>query len=495
MNQHTTSSVVGSASELSEKCLKSSLSESGRPDNNMGLPRATPPLTTFCLKPTIDTIHLSFATTLTTNLATAQKLSTEDTKRAVVECGNWKLRAGTLKGFSGFNTVAVGTGPMEGILLMIGEEKRQASITNHRQVRVVVGSARCWKSYCEGFNGVGIAKDSLSKMDGDAFSVLPCDEAIKVRRLDICIDHWGYNWSIDDLDKFTRKGKSDGVHQKLETAVNEEIDALLSNRKVYRGDKGSTFYIGARGSASRLLRIYNKIIEAGVTGKLPWMEPIWKKQGWNGRDVIWRAEIEHGGDWLNAHGFKSIRDMQGCESELWLNYINDVRHTDGERTRIKRCKSSNVWQSISTAAHRDYQRGAWEWTPRPITEGIDCDKLITQAAGCLLSAENNLGSTPWYGSDATKDDRRSDLLSVVRKSIDKAEEKRTDEAIKHLTRIIDRGSITGDEAHALLALVSQAMETAAGKRLPSQAVKGQYYNRAEITQAGEATCQTTDKQQ
>jgi hypothetical protein len=438
----------------------------------MGLPGATPPPPITALRPIIDTIHLAFTTVLAPDLLAAQKLSSEDSERAVLAFGNWRVRAGSLKGFTGFDTIAIGVGPMEGILLMIGPAKSGSVAMGERQVRVVIGSARCWRSYCQGKNGIGIATSTLWAMDGDAFTSLPSWEYVKVRRIDVCVDHWGYAWSIRDLERFARRGRGDGVNQKFDTTTDAEIDALLSSRKIYRGDKGSTFYLGTRGASCRLLRIYNKVVEAQSTGKLPWMEPIWR-QGWDGEATVWRVEIEHGGDWLQAHGFKSVKDMIGCESELWKNYLENVRHTDGDRTRLKRCTSSQVWGTISAAVARSYA-GTWVWQPRPVTEGIDCDKLITQAAGCLLSAENHLGSTPWHGTEATDDDRRGDMLAIVGRAVQRAEEKRTEEAVKHLTRLIDRGNVTGEEAQALLALMGQAMQVAAGQRLPSQAAKGQY---------------------
>lgn len=387
--------------------------------------------------------------------------------------GNWRVRAGSLKGFAGFDTIAIGVGPMEGILLMIGPAKSSAVAMGERQVRVVIGSARCWRSYCEGANGIGIATGNLSAMDGDAFTSLPSWEYVKVRRIDVCVDHWGYTWSLRDLERFARRGRGDGVNQEYDTGFDAEIDALLSNRKVYRGDKGSTFYLGTRGAACRMLRIYNKIVEAQATGKLPWMEPIWKQEGWDGQATVWRVEIEHGGDWLNAHGFKSVQDMVGCERELWQHYLGSVRHTDGDRTRLKRCTTSEVWRTIAAAVARAYE-GTWVWQPRPVTEGVDCDRLVAMAAGCMLTVESNLGTHPWHGTGATADDIRGDVLSMVGRAVQRSEDKRTEEAVRHLTRVIDRGTVTGAEAQALLALIGQAMQVAEAQRLPSSAAKGQY---------------------
>lgn len=463
----------------------------GRPNNNMGLPGATPLPPITAIAPTIDTIHLSFNTILEPGLATAQNLSKADPDRNVVAFKNWKVRAGSLKGFAGFDTIAVGTGPMEGLLLMIAPPKANDASAGvkagERQVRVVIGSARCWRTYCDGGSGISIASRNLWDMEGDAFTSLPSMEHVKVRRIDICVDHWGYHWSLADLDRFARRGKGKGIDRQFDTNLDAEIESLLGHRRVYQGAKGATYYIGTRGGASRLLRIYNKVVEAQATGKLPWMEPIWKQEGWDGEAVVWRAEIEHGGDWLQAHGFESVEDMRGCERTLWLHYLESVRHVDPKTaTRLKRCDTSEVWSVISRSVMMEpdlsgvvelrngdlVQSRTWEWKPRRVTEGVDCDRLITQAAGCLLTAEHAVGSIPFQ--EATPDDIRAEWLDIALRGVQRKERGQIEDAAAILLRAVDRGTVTGEAATRLLSLVSEAMAVADGKRLPSNAAKGQY---------------------
>jgi hypothetical protein len=86
--------------------------------------------------------------------------------------------------------------------------------------------------------------------------------------------------------------------------------------------------------------------------------------------------------------------LEGCERELWAHYTQGVRHTCGDNTRMKNRPTSPVWEAI-TAAAMTRPPGEWKWQPRKPTESKDVTMLIKQAAGCLLSAINALGSVPW----------------------------------------------------------------------------------------------------
>lgn len=318
------------------------------------------------------------------------------------------VRSGSLKGFGAYSHIAVGTGPAEGLVMLMGPCK-ESEEPGWRRVRVMIGSARCWRLACDGFQAVGIADDALATCAADAIT-RPTDDAVSVRRVDVCIDHWGYNWELVDLDRFSCRQRGRGYAQ--EGAVEE---TMIGDRWTYRAPGGCTYYVGRRGSASRFLRIYNKSAEAAATGKLVWLEPIWRQEGWDGKSTVWRAEIEHGGEWLRQHGFTRYLDLAGCERSLWRHYLSVVRHTTGGRTRLKRRRTSAIWQAIGKAVANGPD-GLWQWCPRPVKIGTDVSKLMAQAAGCLGRVGDLLGSIPWRGS--SKDDRRGELLALIAEALD-----------------------------------------------------------------------------
>lgn len=164
--------------------------------------------------------------------------------------------------------------------------------------------------------------------------------------------------------------------------------------QLHRQPTGATYYLGKRNAASRLLRIYQKLIEAAASGKLPWMEPIWLQAGWDGKTPIWRVEIEHGSEWLAQHGFTSMLDLAGCERELWTHYAQGVRHTCGDNTRLRNRPTSPVWEAI-TAAAMNRPPGTWKWQPRKPTASRDVSMLIKQAVGCLKSAAEAIATISW----------------------------------------------------------------------------------------------------
>lgn len=297
--------------------------------------------------------------------------------------GGWEVKEAKLKGFNHYTHTVTGTGAWAGYQIAIGPHERPG----WRKVRLMIGSAPLWRHACHDGNAYTAARETIDYLRGQMWMEPPPESEIIPRRVDVCIDHWGKRWCIEDLGRFACRQKGRGM-----AVGGDVIERPHGDQWVYRAPGGTTFYLGRRGAAARFLRIYDKTAEAAKTGKLPWLEPIWRAEGWDGESTVWRAEIEHGGDWLNGHGFKSMEDLKGCEAGLWHCYFGDVRHTVKRGGRLDRRETSRVWKAFGRAAAAS-PIGTWQWKPRPVKPSTDAAALLKQGAGCILSAEQLLSDS------------------------------------------------------------------------------------------------------
>ncbi len=360
--------------------------EGGSPASNTGLPGATGNRRLTALPPRVDTLYLSMICHSSGRVRSAEAGLKSSVHRpplsAEIETPRWTLKAGRPKDHVGYEFMALGRGNMAGVNVFWGPPPAEAAIPGLRRFKVAIGSEVLWRHYSHGGTAHSCAKEILDLLDLDLVERLPALRDIRVRRIDVCIDHWGYRWSGDDLKQFACRQKSRGLEERRERPVDD--------KSTYHGPSSATYYVGARGSAARFLRIYDKIAEAQHSGKLPWMEPAWRAAGWDGVARVWRAEIEHGGDWLTHHGLETLPKLEGCERALWRQYLSDVRHVTPSRSRRKRCPTSRVWLclrgSIRRAereAKRDQLRTAWTWLPREPQLHGDMETLSGMAAGCM----------------------------------------------------------------------------------------------------------------
>ncbi len=345
----------------------------------------------------------------------------------------WTFKAGTVDGNAGYEWMALGEGGMAGVNVFWGPPPRGAALPGLRRFKVAIGSEVLWRHYANGGTAHSCAREVLDLLDLDLLERLPSLRTVRVRRVDVCIDHWGYGWSGVDLTRFVCRQTTRGLEERSDRSKRgtqlEDVgrEVPITDLDTFYGKKSATYYIGARGSGSILLRVYNKIAEAQHSGKLPWMEPAWKAAGWDGEATVWRAEIEIGGDWLSAHGLDTLAKLEGCERALWRHYLRKVRHITPNRSRRKRSSTSRVWLclrgSIRRAerqAKRDQLRTAWTWQPRPPRVDGDCETIAAMLGGCA----RKLGTQLFRPATTAPEDRaakRAELLAHISKLIDRAE--------------------------------------------------------------------------
>lgn len=313
---------------------------------------------------------------------------------ATVETPHWVLQQGRLQGHTAYEYRAVGRGPMDGLQVLWGQSPAALDHPTTRRFKLLIESKTLWRHHANGGDAATCARELLELITGELWTVRPADDQVRVRRVDVAVDHWGYAWSKRDLDRFACRQTARGIEEEHKPPP-EPVEGDPDHVSEYRGATSATYYIGGRGSACRYLRIYDKIAESAVSGKAPWMEPLWRQNGWDGEATVWRAEIEHGGDWLKGHGLGTLEQLDGCEHALWLKYLEDVRHTTARATRLKRSATSPVWRCIerSVIEAADPKRGrpsTWTWHPRPPSSGGDMKVLTDIAAGCVRKLADTL---------------------------------------------------------------------------------------------------------
>lgn len=369
------------------------------------------------MRPVVDTLQLAFSAAPTAIIQRAETLSKlscnpptgKEAETPWLETPEWSIGPARLEGHVSFDHLASGRGRMTGIRVLWGPSREAGPLA--RRFKLIIGSEVLWRHYANGGGAATAAREIVDLVVGKLWLAAPAADRIAVRRVDVCVDHWGYTWTRADLDRFACRQQLRGA---TETWSEE---AAPESTNVFDGATSSTYYVGGRGAASRFLRVYDKVAEAMASGKLPWMEPIWRQNGWDGNERVWRAEIEHGGEWLRAHGFDSIDKLDGCEAILWAHYLDHVRHTTGRRTRAKRSPTSRVWKKIGTAiiadaliAARQEPRDLWQWQPRPPRAGGDMKILEQMIGGC----GRKIDAAMFHGD-------RARLLSFINDALDRSE--------------------------------------------------------------------------
>jgi hypothetical protein len=368
------------------------------------------------MPPVVDSIHIAFETAPCDALVDLERRCTasvpdvhQNAPPPRIETARWSIGPGKLKGQFGYDFIAEGRGAFDGLKVLWGPPRDEPDGSRARRFKLLIGSEPLWRQHANGGNAKTTVTDKLQLLEGDLWRRAPALDQVEVRRIDVAIDHWGYRWSLDDLKRFACRARV--------RAANVERETPPDSVRPFYGPTSATYYVGKRSGAGRMLRVYDKVAEAAHSGKLPWMQPIWKQYGWDGAATVWRAEVEHGGEWLTNHGMDSAAKLDGCERALWRDYARVTRHTTGTATRAKRSPTSRVWTCIRGAIRRA-ERGAgnaqpaWTWEPEPPRPAGDMKQLTSMAAGCMRRIRDAMFAGQ---SD------RPELWTFMRDALDQAE--------------------------------------------------------------------------
>ncbi|HYE07098.1 MAG TPA: hypothetical protein VEL07_16410 [Planctomycetota bacterium] len=343
----------------------------------------------------------------------------------------WVFHRGTLAGFASYRWRIDGVGEWKDVRLLVGEVRRvrEKSRDGQRSFLLMIGSSVLWQARGRGQGAADVVRwilRSLANLEAGRglLDTAPGDVEVKPNRIDLCVDHWGYDWAPGDLHRFASRARRSGD-------VTSGGDYITEDRRQF-GAEHPTLYLGSSRSECRELKVYLKTAEAEKTGKLTWMEPIWRQFGWQPGIRVWRAEVRFGGIWLRSHGMRTLADMCGAERELWKHYVENVRHGGGTSTRRRRDGLSPVWKALSSA-NCTLRSGTWKWTPRAASLHTDLIQLGRMTAGCIARIESLLlegagamttGATggPWQPSRATQ--AREDALALVVSLLDERSPRR-----------------------------------------------------------------------
>jgi hypothetical protein len=347
----------------------------------------------------MDLLYLSVETVATALIEEAERrcnpFTAKPTQKPVWETPRWTLRAGRHKKEYGYDFIAEGRGDCDGITVLWGKSLAKDPRPQSRRFKLKLSSERCWRERAAGGHAYTIAANALEACIGDLYAALPGYDHVLVRRIDVCIDHWGYHWSRADLDQFAcrqtvrasvERGEKPLVLKSGEVVEdNEKSERAMLDGSTFQGPESATYYIGDWSGHSVGLAIYNKTAEAKHSGKLRWMRDAWEAHGHDGRSTVWRAELRFGGEWSRIHGVATVAQLIGAEHALWRWYLTKVRHTTNRRSRTKRSATSRVWGALGAAARRGAREGhatTWSWSPRPPRPDSDMKRVAAMMAGC-----------------------------------------------------------------------------------------------------------------
>ncbi len=358
-----------------------------------------------------DTVYVSFEAEVTDALLLlleaadeheGQRVSFEgNTADTVSTLPSWTAWKGRLSGFAGgFDHVVGGVGRWVDVRALIGPATPRLDGEPHkkalRRVYLMIGSSVLWRERGQGRGVYEVVRRTIDEIGyqggGDAqrdawLITRPADDKIRPARLDVCCDHWGHAWTVDDLNRFAARQRGSKGQAKQEDVSPEVIETPTG--WAWSGRRGTTLYLGRRSTKGRFLRVYDKTEEAASSGKLPWLEPIWRKYGWQPGDTMWRAEVEHGGEWLRKHGMPTLAEMRDAERSLWEHYTTSVRHVVGHTAQLRHEKPSPAWAALMVAPANQTD-GVWKWEPRRASGKRDCVQLLKQAAGCIARVEDEV---------------------------------------------------------------------------------------------------------
>ena len=290
---------------------------------------------------------------------------------------SWKAKECRLKGWSGAYQVHLFTEDQAPFECLIGLPD---GINGDVRVMLMLGSKYLWKAAACGhrlYHAISQAFQAL--VDARVIARLPWVHHWKANRIDLAVDAWGLDWSLRDCQRMVTRAKT-----KAMTGKQSGLDTSVIDK-----GEGITFYLGNRGTKSRMLRVYNKTAEAKKRGKLEWMAPAWEAHGWDGQSTVWRFEVEHGGQWLKSHGFGSPEHWHDIESALWEHYThtNWQPSTKGHKNTRRR-SLSRKWQTIQPALAPN--ECTWQFQSRKPTPSTNAPALLKQALGCAQTYINSL---------------------------------------------------------------------------------------------------------
>ena len=200
---------------------------------------------------------------------------------------------------------------------------------------------------------------------------------LKISRVDICIDVAMPMPVIDTAKEIVARTKERA----------EYLDDSIAVVTHYGGPRVTDYTIG---KGNLMARIYNKSVEVSVHHK-EWFRDIWHENGWDGKEDVVRFEFQIRRQILKEMSVDSVEDLKQRLADLWRYCTHDWLRVciPGSKNNQSRWKVKDYWKLIQDGYNLF---GKAYGVLRLKTKQLNCDRLMKQARGCLVSAAAVIGS-------------------------------------------------------------------------------------------------------
>jgi hypothetical protein len=153
----------------------------------------------------------------------------------------------------------------------------------------------------------------------------------RISRLDMCLDLYTTDhFSFEQINEEQWKTKA------------MQISAFYTNKKCSGYSIGKGDIVG---------RIYNKLLEIKLSGK-EYLFPLWKEEGWNGEQDVWRVEFQFRRAFLQEANILFLSDYLLNRQNLWhyasQHWLQLVQPNDQD-SNPSRWPVHPAWQEIANA--------------------------------------------------------------------------------------------------------------------------------------------------
>ena len=166
-------------------------------------------------------------------------------------------------------------------------------------------------------------------------------------------------------------------------------------------------------------RLYNKTTEIKKSNK-EFFKELWKKEGWDESQEVWRLEFQLRKDFLNAMSTSSMPDLALTINDIWRYCTNEwlrLAVDDGTENR-SRWPNDELWQKIQDVRFGD---GSFTGITRTVDKSRlpDDKQLFLNGIGILISyALKNGHKEIWKVTDSFISDAIKFLDDYLKHSLD-----------------------------------------------------------------------------
>lgn len=183
-------------------------------------------------------------------------------------------------------------------------------------------------------------QDAVDAVHAFCIDTFGRDVMLQAAQVDMCVDVVGLQVPADWRRVFVSRARS-----------KNGIAPSQKDREFYRGSKLETLVFSGHGQPVSC-KVYDKIAEIKQhSPDKAWFYTIWKRNGWNGTDLVWRVEFSEERECLHEQGLEDIYDalrnlkrMWAYCSQEWLRMVIPARTPNRARWA-----TAPAWKQIQRA--------------------------------------------------------------------------------------------------------------------------------------------------